>query len=110
MPQLILVSQNPHLCRRNTDSSQEGLKIGNGNGWPKISGLHLLRASLVAQLVKNPPTMWETCIRSLGGEDPLEKRKATHSSILAWRIPWTGVAESDMTERLSPSTSFIATW
>ena len=47
------------------------------------------RASLVAQLVKNPPAMWETWVRSLGGEDPLEKGKATHSRILAWRIPWT---------------------
>ena len=47
------------------------------------------RASLVAQLVKNPPAMWETWVRSLGREDPLEKGKTTHSSILAWRIPWT---------------------
>ena len=47
------------------------------------------RASLVAQLVKNPPAMWETWVRSLGWEDPLEKGMATHSSILAWRIPWT---------------------
>ena len=47
------------------------------------------RASLVAQLVKNPPAMWETWVRSLGCEDPLEKGMATHSSILAWRIPWT---------------------
>ena len=46
-------------------------------------------ASLVAQLVKNPPTMQETLVRFLGQEDPLEKGKATHSSILAWRIPWT---------------------
>ena len=46
-------------------------------------------ASLVAQLVKNPPIMWETWVPSLGWEDPLEKGKATHSSILAWRIPWT---------------------
>ena len=45
------------------------------------------RASLVAQLVKNPPAMWETWFRPLGWEDPLEKGKATHSSILAWRIP-----------------------
>ena len=44
---------------------------------------------LVAQLVKNPPAMWESCIQSLGWEDPLEKEKATQSSILAWRIPWT---------------------
>ena len=47
------------------------------------------RASLVAQLVKNLPAMWETWVQSLGWEDPLEKGKATHSSILAWRIPWT---------------------
>ena len=45
-------------------------------------------ASLVAQLVKNPPAMWETWVRSLGWEDALEKVKATHFSILAWRIPW----------------------
>ena len=44
---------------------------------------------LVAQLVKNPPAMWESCIQSLGWEDPLEKGKATQSSILDWRIPWT---------------------
>ena len=46
-------------------------------------------ASLVAQLVKNLPAMQETWVGSLGWEDPLEKGKATHSSILAWRIPWT---------------------
>ena len=56
-------------------------------------------ASLLAQLVKNPPAMPETWVQSLGGEDPLEKKgKATHSSILAWRILWTcivhGVAKS----------------
>ena len=45
-------------------------------------------ASLVAQLVKNPPAMQETWVQSLGWEDPLEKGNATHSSILAWRIPW----------------------
>ena len=44
-------------------------------------------ASLVAQLIKNPPAMQETCVRSLGWEDPLEEGMATHSSILAWRIP-----------------------
>ena len=56
----------------------------------------------MAQLVKNPPTMQETWAPSLGWEEPLEKQKATHSSILAWRIPWTvesmGHKESDMTE------------
>ena len=46
-------------------------------------------ASLVAQTVKNVPAMQETGVRSLGWEDPLEKEMATHSSILAWKIPWT---------------------
>ena len=46
-------------------------------------------ASLVAQLVKNPPAMQQTWVRSLGWEDPLEEGMATHSSILAWRVPWT---------------------
>ena len=43
----------------------------------------------MAQTVKNPPAMQETCVLSLGWEDPLERGRATHSSILAWRIPWT---------------------
>ena len=55
--------------------------------------LQYFGASLVAQLVKNPPAMWEIWVQSLGWEDPLEKGKATHSSILAWRIPWTTVHE-----------------
>ena len=62
------------------------------------------KASLVAQLVKNPLAMWETWVRSLGLEDPLEKGTATQSSILAWRIPWTipwSHKKSDTTERLS---------
>ena len=42
----------------------------------------------MAQTIKNPPAMWETRVRSLGREDPLEEGMATHSSILAWRIPW----------------------
>ena len=70
-----------------------GRPAGEGIGCP----LQLL-ASLVTQLVKNPPAMWESWVRSLGWEDPLEKGKATHSSILASRIPWTvqsiGVAKS----------------
>ena len=46
-------------------------------------------ASLVAKVVKNLPAMWETQVRSLGWEDPMKKGMATHSSILAWEIPWT---------------------
>ena len=65
------------------------------------------RASVVAQMVKNRPAMWETWVQSLGWEDALEKEMATHSSILAWRIPRleklgglqsTGRKESDTTE------------
>ena len=62
-----------------------GRSAGEGIGYP----LQYSWVSLVAQLVKNEPAVWETCVRSLGWEDPLEKGKATHSSILAWRIPWT---------------------
>ena len=62
----------------------------------------------MAQLVKNPPAMQETWIQSLGWEHLLEKGTATHSSILAWRTPWTipwGRKEADTTERLSLSLS-----
>ena len=62
-----------------------GRSAGEGIGYP----LHYSWASLLAQLVKNPPAMQKTWIRSLGWEDPLEKGKAIHYSILAWRIPWT---------------------
>ena len=61
-----------------------GRSAGEGLGYP----LQYSWASLVAQLVKNLPAMWETWIQSLGWEDPLEKGKAIQSSILAWRIPW----------------------
>ena len=69
----------------------------------------------MAQTVKNLPAVQETWVRSLGQEDPLEKGIATHSSTLAWRIPWTesladyspwGHKESDMTERLTLSLRF----
>ena len=57
--------------------------------WPFSRLPQCKGASLVAQKVKNLPAMQETWVQSLGQEDPLEKRMATHSSILAWRIPWT---------------------
>ena len=58
---------------------------------PEIAGqlIGILWAFLVAQVVKNLPAMQETRVRSLGQKDSLEKGMATHSSILAWRIPWT---------------------
>ena len=49
----------------------------------------ICRVPLVAQMVENPPAVWETWAQSLGWEDPLEEGMATHSSVLAWRIPWT---------------------
>ena len=73
--------------------------------------MHITGASLVAQLVKNPPAMQQTWVQSLGWEDPLKEGMATHSSMLAWRIPWIeergglysswGRKESDTTEQLS---------
>ena len=84
-----------------------GRSSGEGIGYP----FQYSWASLVAQLVKNMPAMQETWVRSLGWEDLLEEGMATHSSILAWRIPmdrgaWKatqsmGHKELDMTERLS---------
>ena len=71
-----------------------------------------LDSFLVAQTAKNLPPIQETQVQSLGWEDPLEKEMATHSSILAWSIPWTeepgglqstGCQESDMTEQLTLS-------
>ena len=69
--------------------------------------MYKMWASLVAQMVKNLPVMLKTWVQSLGRENPLEKAVATHSSILAWRIPWTeepggyspqGCKELDTTE------------
>ena len=62
-----------------------GTSPGEGIGYP----LQCSWASLVAQIVKNPPAMQETWVQSLGWEDPLEKGMATHSRILAWRVPQT---------------------
>ena len=62
-------------------------------------------ASLVTQMVKNLPAMQETQVQSLGWEDPLEKGMTTHSSILAWRIPWTeepGMLQSVGSYRVRP--------
>ena len=63
-------------------------RTANGSENEKLCSVPLC-ASLVAQMLKNSPAMQETWVQSLGWEDPLEKGLATHSSILAWRIPWT---------------------
>jgi len=65
--------------------SGSGRSAREGIGYP----LQCSWASLVAQMVNNLPATQETWVRSLGWEDTLEKRTATHSSILVWRIPWT---------------------
>ena len=62
-----------------------GRSAGEGVGYP----FQYCWASLVAQLVKNPPAVREAWIQSQGWEDPLEKGKAAHSSILVWRVPWS---------------------
>ena len=72
------------------NAGDPGLILGSGRSAEEGIGypLQYSRASLVAQLVKNPPAMQKTWVQYLGWEDPLEKGKATLSSILAWRIPW----------------------
>ena len=103
----------PHTCVSFHDASHHHLGIAGEQGdlvslplapisafypgiqWvlnkEKYTSVHhvTIWASLVAQMVKNSPAMHETRVQSLGGEDPLEKGMATHSSILAWRISWT---------------------
>ena len=73
-------------CNARGPSSIPGLGRSPGEGIGYL--LQHSWAFLVAQLLKNPPAMRETWVRSLGWEDPLEKGMATHTSILAWRNPW----------------------
>ena len=67
-----------HVCPKQTYSKNTDFKY-----------VYSKWASLVAPRLKHLAAMWETWVRSLGQDDPLEKEMATHSSILAWRIPWT---------------------
>ena len=82
-----LVKNSPAVQETSVQFPGSGLGRSpeEGIGYP----LQYSWASLVAQLVKNPPAVQETWVQSLDWEDPLEKGKATLSSILAWRIPWT---------------------
>ena len=94
-----------HLqCRRPGSVPGLGKSTGEGKGYP----LQYSWIFLVIQLVKNLPAMQETWIGSLGWEDPLEKGKATHSSILAWRIPWTTV--HGVTKSQTPLSNFHFLW
>ena len=94
-------AEDPSLIPGSGRSAGEGIVYPHQYSW----------ASLVAQLVKNLPAMQDIWVWSLGWEDPLEKEKATHSSILAHELysPW-GPKELDMTEWLSLSLSSQATW
>ena len=84
--------------------------------WMEYNYYMICRASLEVQMVKNPPAMWDTRVQSLGWEDPVEEGMATHSSILAWRIPmdrgawWATVhrVTKSWTERLSTHSTGIA--
>ena len=81
-----------HLMHEKEKKRKEKKKKGQGRKKDKKNKCWFfaqLETSLIAQLVKNPPAMREIWVRSLGWEKPLEKGKATHSSILAWSIPWT---------------------
>ena len=80
-----LVGKEPTCNTGDPGSIPELGRSGEGIGYP----LQYSWTSLVAQLVKNPPAMKETWVQFLGWKDPLEKGKATHYSILAWRIPRT---------------------
>ena len=97
--------EETHDCRG--EKVQQVLEMMSSRIWPPLQES---QASLVAQMVTNLHAMWETWVRSLGQEDPLEKEMATHSSILAWRISWQkslvgyspwGGKESDMTDQLT---------
>ena len=83
-----------------------GRSPGEGIGYP----LQYFWASLVTQMVKHLPTMQETWVRSLGWDDPLEKEMATHSSTLAWKIPWTkepGRLQSMESQRVQPPNTYV---
>ena len=87
------------VCNAGDSSLIPGLgrSTGEGIGYP----LQYSWASLVAQLVKKLSATRETWVQSLGWEDLLEKGKATHSSILAWRIPWTAACQASLSFTIS---------
>ena len=87
---MLIISSDFSAHPSNLQPNPSRISLKHCNKYELIQSPHALtRASLVAQTLKNPPAMWETWVRSLGQEDPLEEGMATHSSILVWRIPWT---------------------
>ena len=114
VPPLHKASINMRLCQLFRGRSKRSLHDSKVNNF-KLN-ISLLKASLMAQTVKNLPAMWETWVWSLGWEDSLEERMATHSIILAWRIlkdrgaqqaAVQGVTESDTTEQLRMHACFL---
>ena len=93
MGQGIRRSLGLYLQKERDGEGMEERKMSHSSGWGRSPGeqigypLQYSWASMVAQMVKNPPAMRETGVRSLDWEDPLEESMATHCSILAWRIP-----------------------
>ena len=88
-----LISSFPHSSVGKESGCSAGdpgsiLELGRSAGEGISYPLQYSWASLVAQLVKNPPAMWKTWVQSLGWENALEKKMAAHSSTLAWKIPW----------------------
>ena len=85
--------------------------------FPEFAQIHIHWGASLAQMVKNLPVMQQTQVQSLAEEDPLEKEMATHSRILAWKIPWRekpsgaivhGVTESDMTEETEHTQDYMS--
>ena len=91
-----------------THHAQLGLILPPGDTWPILETFGVVH--LVAQLVKNPPAVWENWVRSLGWEDLLEKEKATHSSILDWKIPWTIHTVHGVTKGQTQLSNFHFNW
>ena len=88
---VLMISQSVSDRRLHHSIQNCGLRVSSERSalaW-SLASVSQYRASLVAQMVKNPPAMRETWVRFLGWKDPLEEGMATHCSILAWRIPWT---------------------
>ena len=87
------IRKEDHQIKGKCNDPGEGVVLETGYQhwtWREVDGFSASCWDLVAQTVKNPPAMQETRVRSLGREDSLEKGMATYSSIVAWRIPWTG--------------------